>query len=524
MATRKILVARPHGPDHSTSPLSGSSVPSKSGAVSKSASGATGGGRSRAGSISTNQDKQQRRQDTNMKTKFVIRRLPPLYTEEEFKAVTAEYLNPSTVEWSYYVQGKMHKSKSTPTTYSRAYAKFKDVESLIAFNKAFGGKAVKDTKGNESAMQIEFAPYEKIPKAKVKTDARQGTIDSGENAGWGSLKIDADHLADPEFLAFQESLTAPPVAAPIPVPSTESGERSNGVQTTPLIEYLRTVKLVKKSSGGSGSRAGKKEKETGKKDKKKRERNKSKKAKESEKAQGNERDTTADARVSSSHGPQSESAESAASAAGAASSKDHKSNAGKDSRHRSRGGRDKKKKDAQSQQAAAQQSAASTPRPKILAQSSDSGGQNMSVQSSSTGSPAPTSQVLPAPTVTLPQTAARMPPRQASKNPAPGGSGGTSDQIVEPSASGKDKPQSRHRRGGGGRGGKTDDKNKQSNRNSGGISTPAEAGGATTSGIGGASTASSGGRGGHRGGRRHHGGNRGGNDGTSGGGPPPATS
>ncbi|KAK9237073.1 Smg-4/UPF3 family-domain-containing protein [Lipomyces kononenkoae] len=197
MATRKILVARPQGTDHSTNPVSGSSAPSKSGVASnKSGSATTGGGRS-------NQEKQQRRQDANAKTKFVIRRLPPLYTEEEFKTVTAEYINPSTVEWSYYVQGKVHRSKSTPTTYSRAYAKFKNVESLIAFNKAFGGKAVKDTKGNESVMQIEFAPYEKIPKPKVKTDARQGTIDNGEHAvGVEKWKTDTDHLSRSRVSCF----------------------------------------------------------------------------------------------------------------------------------------------------------------------------------------------------------------------------------------------------------------------------------------------------------------------------------
>ncbi|KAK9385845.1 Smg-4/UPF3 family-domain-containing protein [Lipomyces mesembrius] len=178
MATRKILIARPQATEPSSNPQPESSTPSRSGATSRSAS-ATRGGRSRAGSITTGQVQQQHRRDANVKTKFVIRRLPPLYSEAEFKAVTAEYINPKTVEWSYYVQGKVHRSKSTPTTYSRAYAKFKDVESLIAFNKAFGGKVVKDTKGNESAMQIEFAPYEKIPKTKVKKDARQDTIDNG---------------------------------------------------------------------------------------------------------------------------------------------------------------------------------------------------------------------------------------------------------------------------------------------------------------------------------------------------------
>ncbi|KAK9247798.1 Smg-4/UPF3 family-domain-containing protein [Lipomyces tetrasporus] len=181
MATRKILIARPPQASGSSSgPLAESPAPTKPGDARRLPS-ATRGGRQRTGSIAASQSQQHRR-DANVRTKFVIRKLPPLYTEAEFKTVTAEYINPETVEWSYYVQGKMHRSKSTPMTFSRAYAKFKDVESLIAFNKAFGGKVVKDAKGNESAMQIEFAPYEKVPRTKVKIDTRHGTIENGEHA------------------------------------------------------------------------------------------------------------------------------------------------------------------------------------------------------------------------------------------------------------------------------------------------------------------------------------------------------
>lgn len=69
---------------------------------------------------------------------------------------------------------------------------------------------------------IEFAPFQKSVKGKVKPDARQGTIDSS-----------------PEYKEFLESLAQP--ASSEPVVSTND----EGPTTTPLIEYLRTQKAVK---------------------------------------------------------------------------------------------------------------------------------------------------------------------------------------------------------------------------------------------------------------------------------------
>ncbi|KAK9479431.1 Smg-4/UPF3 family-domain-containing protein, partial [Lipomyces japonicus] len=121
----------------------------------------------------------QAQKQVQVKLKFVIRRIPPLYSEDDFKAETEEWITPATVDYTYYVSGKVHKSRSKPATYSRAYAKFKNVESLLAFHKAMNGRVLKDSKGNESRLQIEFAPNERIPKNKVKADARQNTIQAG---------------------------------------------------------------------------------------------------------------------------------------------------------------------------------------------------------------------------------------------------------------------------------------------------------------------------------------------------------
>ena len=79
------------------------------------------------------------------------------------------------------------------------------------------------TVGRSSRAVIEFAPYQKMVKGKIRSDPRQGTIDT-----------------TPEYKEFLESLSQPvPSEQPI-VPSPEEE-----VKTTPLIEYLRTQKLAR---------------------------------------------------------------------------------------------------------------------------------------------------------------------------------------------------------------------------------------------------------------------------------------
>lgn len=45
---------------------------------------------------------------------------------------------------------------------------------------------------NQSPLEVEFAPYQKIPREKQRKDAKMGTIDR-----------------DPEYLAFLEELSRP---------------------------------------------------------------------------------------------------------------------------------------------------------------------------------------------------------------------------------------------------------------------------------------------------------------------------
>jgi regulator of nonsense transcripts 3 len=92
---------------------------------------------------------------------------------------------------------------------------------------------------------VEFAPFGRIPSAKRRSDARQGTIDQ-----------------DPEFIAFLESLTNPTNAKKSAgegsIGADGLGKKEEKVTTTPLIQYLKDKKASKAKEAtlpAKGSRA-----------------------------------------------------------------------------------------------------------------------------------------------------------------------------------------------------------------------------------------------------------------------------
>ncbi|KAF8476939.1 Smg-4/UPF3 family-domain-containing protein, partial [Kalaharituber pfeilii] len=192
------------------------------------------------------------------KLKIVVRRLPPLMTEEEFREHTAQWLDEANIESFYYWKGKVPKDiRAKVSRLSRAYIKFKSQEYILALREGLDGRILTDNKGNQSRPQVEFAPFQKVPKKNVKHDARQGTIDQ-----------------DPEYIAFLELLKT---GAPLQAASTHSSVNATangndvsvagGVQqaadkptSTPLIEYIRAQKAAGASSS-QAEKASKKEKD-----------------------------------------------------------------------------------------------------------------------------------------------------------------------------------------------------------------------------------------------------------------------
>ena len=52
-------------------------------------------------------------QNANVKLKVVVRGLPPNLPEAKFNEVTADWINQNTVDWYYYVGGKLHERYQT---------------------------------------------------------------------------------------------------------------------------------------------------------------------------------------------------------------------------------------------------------------------------------------------------------------------------------------------------------------------------------------------------------------------------
>ncbi|GAA5932651.1 RNA-binding protein [Sporobolomyces koalae] len=181
--------------------------------------------------------------------KVIVRRLPPDLPPTVFWRTVEPWVhrNPnsdlestddkeSDVLSTVFKQGKVRKSgKDKDSVHSRAYITFKTPEALVAFHRGYDGWSFKDKTGTVTQAVVEFAPYQKVPTAPSKADPRQGTIDQ-----------------DPDFLAFQTALTAPPDPSDSPaVPHPKS---------TPLLDHLRALKAAQLATRRATAQALKKKK------------------------------------------------------------------------------------------------------------------------------------------------------------------------------------------------------------------------------------------------------------------------
>lgn len=128
-------------------------------------------------------------------------------------------------------------SPSKPAPPSRAYLRVIQKDSLQALLERVSRADWQDGKGtwNHPSLAgppvLEFATYQKVPSARPRTDARQGTIDQ-----------------DPEFISFLASLTGEGGATNEPETENiaeETAKPDQKVTTTPLIEYLKEKKANK---------------------------------------------------------------------------------------------------------------------------------------------------------------------------------------------------------------------------------------------------------------------------------------
>ncbi|CAI9726839.1 regulator of nonsense transcripts 3B-like isoform X1 [Octopus vulgaris] len=169
-------------------------------------------------------------------TKVVIRRLPPSLSPEIF---LEQILPLPAYDYFYYVKADMSLGVNA---FTRAYINFPCAEDICTFKDKFDGYVFVDKKGNEYPAVVEFAPFQKVPKKKMrKADTKKGTIDQ-----------------DSEFQKFVENIKNPHSEPTVPIESyleelenkRKELKANHGVpkMTTPLIEFIKRKREEKKAS------------------------------------------------------------------------------------------------------------------------------------------------------------------------------------------------------------------------------------------------------------------------------------
>nr|XP_055100991.1 regulator of nonsense transcripts 3A isoform X2 [Symphalangus syndactylus] len=161
-------------------------------------------------------------------SKVVIRRLPPGLTKEQL----VEQLRPLPAH--DYFEFFAADLSLYPHLYSRAYINFRNPDDILLFRDRFDGYIFLDSKGLEYPAVVEFAPFQKIAKKKLrKKDAKTGSIED-----------------DPEYKKFLETYCVEEEKTSAN-PETLLGEMEAKTReliarrTTPLLEYIKNRKLEK---------------------------------------------------------------------------------------------------------------------------------------------------------------------------------------------------------------------------------------------------------------------------------------
>ncbi|XP_055735124.1 regulator of nonsense transcripts 3A-like isoform X2 [Salvelinus fontinalis] len=170
----------------------------------------------------------QKEEKKEVFTKVVIRRLPPNLSKDQLE----EQLSPLP-SFDYFEFFPADQSLY-PHLFSRAYINFKNPEDILLFRDRFDGYVFIDNKGQEYPAVVEFAPFQKVSKKKLKKkDAKAGSIEE-----------------DPEYCRFLENYSCDEEKS-MANPETLLGEIEAKTReliakrTTPLLEYIKNKKLEK---------------------------------------------------------------------------------------------------------------------------------------------------------------------------------------------------------------------------------------------------------------------------------------
>ncbi|XP_007537278.2 regulator of nonsense transcripts 3B isoform X2 [Erinaceus europaeus] len=191
--------------------------------------GATGSGATASGDSGKGDDKQDRNKEKKEAlSKVVIRRLPPTLTKEQL----LEHLQP--LPDHDYFEFFSNDTSLYPHMYSRAYINLRNQEDILLFRDRFDGYVFLDNKGQEYPAIVEFAPFQKAAKKKIKKrDTKVGTIDD-----------------DPEYRKFLETYAADnEKMTSTPETLLEEIEAKNreliAKKTTPLLSFLKNKQRMR---------------------------------------------------------------------------------------------------------------------------------------------------------------------------------------------------------------------------------------------------------------------------------------
>ncbi|XP_056295307.1 regulator of nonsense transcripts 3B [Pseudoliparis swirei] len=161
-------------------------------------------------------------------TKIVIRRLPPSLTREELE----EQLQPLP-EVDYF-EFFSNDASLFPHLFARAYINFKNQEDIVLFRDRFDGYVFIDSKGQEYPAIVEFAPFQKTAKKKMKRkDAKCGTIDE-----------DPDYKKFLEFYNGDDDKLASTPETLLEEIEAKSKELV-AKKTTPLLDFLKNKQRIR---------------------------------------------------------------------------------------------------------------------------------------------------------------------------------------------------------------------------------------------------------------------------------------
>lgn len=161
-------------------------------------------------------------QSTREFTKVVIRQLPPTLEEAECKAAfDKEFAN--RYNWFNFARGKIGQKTTRQST---AYLNFKEPADVLSFKAAFDGATFADARGKLQPCSVEYAPFQRVPRGRVKRDPREGTIEK-----------------DAAYRAFLEELERQPEQLPTAEQQLDkklqAGEGNDSRIVTPLMAFFQ---------------------------------------------------------------------------------------------------------------------------------------------------------------------------------------------------------------------------------------------------------------------------------------------